>query len=385
MKHTICRSLGVAVGVALLLFTSAVGCSPCGVLPIPGVEPEVEFWAGEEVVPPGGCTVLHWEVRAAEEYPVFLNGDEVGMEGDREVCLEEPTTFELVVGVPGGSIRETVSVAVEGEWEEPPPEEQPPEEPPPQEPPPEEPPPEGGPEVIVFEVHPDTIPQGECASLFWEVHPPGDWPVLLNGQEVPPVGEREECPESTTTYELLVEAPGGPQERTVTLHVEGAPVPEPTPPPPVPTATSAPPAPAPTATTAPPPPAPTATTKQPAPQPSPFSTDLAITDLYPDKLVNGTVYGRFTNHGPGNLSNVTVKVSCQWSKIEYGSTLGLIEHMGPRNMTIISLSPGQTTSFGTYITVDLTKFWYDMTCTVQVPFSDPKAANNSYSERLAKP
>ena len=247
--HTLRRVLSIMMAMGFLFSTGIVGCSPCGILPIPGAEPEVVFWASEEVVPPGGCAMLHWEVHAAEEYTVFLNGREVGMEGEDEVCLEEPTTFELVVGVPGGSIKETVRIGVEGEV---PPEEPPPGEPPPQEPPPEEPAPEGGPEVIVFEVHPDVVPQGGCAMLFWEVHPPGEWRVLLDGQEVPPLGEREECPQATTTYELLVEAPGGPQGRTVTLHMEAGPGPEPTPPPPGPTATSPPPAPGATATSPPP-------------------------------------------------------------------------------------------------------------------------------------
>lgn len=95
--------------------------------------------------------------------------------------------------------------------------------------------------------------------LHWEVIPP-EWPAFINGQDVPPAGEREECPGATTTYELVVEAPGGPYVETATLHVEGGPGPEPTTAPPAPaaTATSPPPAQA-TATQKPPGPTPTAT------------------------------------------------------------------------------------------------------------------------------
>jgi hypothetical protein len=93
--------------------------------------------------------------------------------------------------------------------------------------PPVEQPPEGQRvEVINLMVEPDVIPPGGCAMLHWEVIPPGEWRVLLDGQEVPHIGEREVCPENTTPYELLVEAPGGPQVRTVTLYIEGAPPPE---------------------------------------------------------------------------------------------------------------------------------------------------------------
>jgi hypothetical protein len=259
------RSLGLALVAALMLLGGVLGCSLSDLLPGAGGEAEVTFWASEEVLPPGGCTMLHWEVTGAGDSPVFLDGREVPPEGDDEVCLDQPTTFELVVGAPGGSIRETVTIEVEGEWQEPPPGEEPPagEEPPPEEPPPGEPSAEGGPEHVMLVVDPDAIPQGGCAMLHWEVAP-GEWPVFINGQEVPPVGEREECPEATTTYELGVEAPGGPYERVVTLHVEGGGEPQPpaaatatSPPPAQPTATQPPPA-QPTATQ-PPPAQPTAT------------------------------------------------------------------------------------------------------------------------------
>ena len=238
--------VGLAVGVTLLLLA---GCAPCNILPIPGGGPQIQFWANEEVVSPGGCTMLHWQVSSGEQYPVFLNGREVAPQGEEEVCLDGPTTYELVVGVPGGSVRQTVSIQVEGQ---------------PGEPPPEGPGPEGGPEVVVLVVAPEAVAPGGCAMLHWEVHPP-EWPVFINGQEVTPIGEREECPGATTTYELTVEAPGGVGGKSVTLHVEGGgPGPEPTPqPPPPPAATATTPPPAQPTATQPPPAQPTATTPPP--------------------------------------------------------------------------------------------------------------------------
>ena len=238
-----------AMTVTLLLFSGLTACAPCGVLPIPGAGPEIEVWAERDVIGAGECTAIHWEVGGAEDYPIFFDGREVPSSGEEEVCLQETTTFELVVAAPSGSVRQTVTIRVEGE-------------PPPEEPGPEEEPPEGGPEHIMLVVEPEVIPQGGCAMLRWEVAP-GEWPVFINGEEVPPFGEREECPEGTVTYELLVEAPGGPQERTVTLHVEGGAEPPPAqatatqPPPAQATATQPPPA-QPTATQ-PPPAQPTAT------------------------------------------------------------------------------------------------------------------------------
>jgi hypothetical protein len=265
--------LGLAVGVTLLLLAA---CAPCSILPIPGGGPQIQFWASEGTVPPGGCTLLHWQVSSGEQYPVFLNGREVAPEGEEEVCLEEPTTYELVVGVPGGSVSQTVSIQVEGQSEGPPP---------------EEPGAGGGPEAVVLVVAPDVIAPGGCAILHWEVQPP-EWPVFINGEELPPIGEREECPAATTTYELTVEAPGGVGGKSVTLHVEGAgPGPEPTPQPPAqPTATQPPPA-QPTATQ-PPPTQPTAT------QPPPTATATTFVPVWGQCSWVGVEQAGINSHQP---------------------------------------------------------------------------------------
>ncbi len=194
-RHRLVSLFGVCVLLTLVVSTGVVSCAPCSsILPIPGGEPEIHFWAHDEMVPPGDCTLLRWEVIGAEGYPVFLNGEQVPSGGEEEVCLDETTTFELVVGAPGGPHEETVTVRVEG-------------------------PGEGGPESIALVTDPDAIPQGGCAILFWEVWPP-DFAVFLDGREVEPTGEREVCPQQTTTYELVVEAPGAEEVRTVTLMVE---------------------------------------------------------------------------------------------------------------------------------------------------------------------
>jgi hypothetical protein len=112
--------------------------------------------------------------------------------------------------------------------------------------------------------------------------------------------------------------------------------------------------------------------------PAAFSSDLAITDLYPETLY-GPVWARITNHGPGSVNNVTVQLSCQWARTISDRPLGTGQ-FGPLPIPISSLSPGQTQQFNTDIPVDLHQYQYDMTCTIQVPFSDPNPGNNSYSE-----
>ncbi len=374
--------VGLAVAVMLMFLA---GCAPCSILPIPGAGPEIQFGAEQQVVPPGGCTMLHWQVSSGEQYPVFLNGREVAPEGEEQVCLEEPSTFELVVEAPGGSVSQTVSIQVEGQSGEPGPvEEQPPEEPGPgEEQPPEEPGPEGGPEVFNLTIEPGVISQGDCAVLRWEVVPP-DWPVLVNDEEVEPAGQREVCPQGTTTYQLVVEAPGGAQERSVTLSVEGGgPGVEPTaqqaatatPQPTAhPAATATPHAGGPTATT--PPSGPTATTQAAA-----TGADVWPSDLYPDNQPQGNIWVRVFNNGPGTLTNRKVRISgveTRGTKTTPGSASSY--NIVATEYTV-NLAPGQQQNINLGWQFDLNQYNYTYKVTVQaVGFTDPNSGNNTYEE-----
>lgn len=65
---------------------------------------------------------------------------------------------------------------------------------------------------------------GECTRLEWSAE--GAARAYLDGEGVEPAGERQACPETTTTYELVAAFADGSQEsRTVTVEVEA---PEPT-------------------------------------------------------------------------------------------------------------------------------------------------------------
>jgi hypothetical protein len=110
MRYTLLKTLIVLLAMVLLVLMAAVGCGLLG----EEVELEMKFWASEEVIPPGGCAMVHWKVQGAEGYPVFLNGEEVPPSGEEEVCLEESATFELAVRAPGGPYEERVTIEVEG-------------------------------------------------------------------------------------------------------------------------------------------------------------------------------------------------------------------------------------------------------------------------------
>ena len=99
--------------VVAAMIVALVGALGCNLWPIPGAEPEIEFRAREESIERGECTYLEWEVQGAEEYQVFLDGEQVGASGSESVCPGETTKYELVVGAPGGPYEESVVVQVE--------------------------------------------------------------------------------------------------------------------------------------------------------------------------------------------------------------------------------------------------------------------------------
>jgi hypothetical protein len=155
--------------------------------------------------------------------------------------------------------------------------------------------------------------------------------------EVGSPGSRVVSPGSTTTYTLVATGCGGTAQQQVTVTVN----------------------------------------------PAVFSADLAITDLYPETYVQGPVWVRITNHGPGTVNNVTVQLSCQWNRTILQRPAGSGQQ-GPMPIPIGNLSPGQTQAFNTDIPVELYEYGYDMTCSIQVPFNDPNPGNNSYSEPFAQ-
>jgi hypothetical protein len=100
----------ILVIAALVLLFAVLGCD---ILPTPSAEPEIEFEAREDSIERGECTILEWDVQGAEEYPVFLDGEEVDASDWQEVCPQETTIYELVVGAPGGPHKERVIIQVE--------------------------------------------------------------------------------------------------------------------------------------------------------------------------------------------------------------------------------------------------------------------------------
>ena len=78
--------------------------------PTPFPKAEVQFWAEQENIKAGGCTVLHWDVEHASA--VYLDGEGVGGHGTREVCPAKTITYQLHVEAPAGNVDRSVTVTV---------------------------------------------------------------------------------------------------------------------------------------------------------------------------------------------------------------------------------------------------------------------------------
>lgn len=137
------------------------------------------------VIPKGACTRVFWEAVGPEGWPVLFDGQEVEKEGETVVCSNTTIPLKLEITTPDGSclVWQVLMVDEDLILEEPSP---------------------SGEVQIEFVANPETIRKGDCAVLLWEVQAPEGSNVVLNGKEVGFRGEREVCPEQTTTYELLV-------------------------------------------------------------------------------------------------------------------------------------------------------------------------------------
>ena len=107
-----------------------------------------------------------------------------------------------------------------------------------------------------------------------------------------------------------------------------------------------------------------------------------MTDLFADKLVQGKVYTRITNHGPDSVTNANVQLICSADATDSNNiTLVILQN----SQVNVSLNPGQTKEFNTGITVDTNKYWYVVTCNIQTPglfLGDPKPGDDSYTEKI---
>jgi hypothetical protein len=101
------------------------------------------------------------------------------------------------------------------------------------------------------------------------------------------------------------------------------------------------------------------------------ATDLAPTDIFLDRLHNGNLWVRITNHGPGTIQGRVAEL------------IIVVDGGGLLTNCQLSVAPGQTQTLNTGIVIDAHKRTRDITVTVRVPgMRDARPSNNTYRERV---
>ena len=360
----------------------------------------IHFSANPDALVRGQCAVLNWGMPEGD-WMALLDGQPIPFMGEMQVCPEDTRAYELLVESPAGLKTATVTVQVAAQAEPPVaiqptiPAEPVPAEPVLAEPVLAEPAPAGAgfsADLRPSDLYADNQPQG----MMWG-RITNDGPGALTGQKVwvsgsgtamPRVGGGPQPLSFVATEYTLNIAPGQTQTLYLswpvdtsqysyefTLLVQAIDFADPNPSndsyseavtpagPVVPAPTAAPPS------------------QPPAPGGA-LSADVKPTDLYPDGKVNGVMWVRVSNRGPGALQGNKVGVFGYVTETPLGGGQPQGKALPEQEFTL-SITPGQEQQIKLGWPVDLSKHKYDFSVTVKVKdFSDPDPGNNTYSERI---
>jgi hypothetical protein len=111
-----------------------------------------------------------------------------------------------------------------------------------------------------------------------------------------------------------------------------------------------------------------------------IQTDLAVTDIFPDKIPQGDVYCRITNRGPDDLKDATFSLLTVVTSHYILSDF--IDGCVTSEKITTSLDARETKEFLIFSGIDTNQFWYGVNCSIDLPLYDPKTSNNSYSETI---
>jgi hypothetical protein len=110
-----------------------------------------------------------------------------------------------------------------------------------------------------------------------------------------------------------------------------------------------------------------------------WTTDVAVTDIYPGNQPHGQFHVRITNHGPGTLDNVQVDLRCGFDSMDKNTG-----KVGPGEQVEFSVTlgmqPGESQKFPTGLDLDTSVYEYGVGCEVFPGFHDPNQGNNYYHE-----
>jgi uncharacterized protein YraI len=150
--------------------------------------PIINFWADNTNLPPGTCTMLHWETENIRE--IYLDGFGVTGRESRVMCPSSTQLYTLRVVLQDGSVQNhEVTIFV------------------------------GNTPLISFRADRTQVGPGECTTIRWDVE--GVQAVFFQGAGVVGHSEAFVCPGGTTEYHLQVIAQDGvtTYDRSLTIEV----------------------------------------------------------------------------------------------------------------------------------------------------------------------
>jgi len=116
-----------------------------------------------------------------------------------------------------------------------------------------------------------------------------------------------------------------------------------------------------------------------------ITTDLGITDLYPESMPVGNVYIRFSNFGPSALSNKSIQYSCSVTGDPLPGTTTDFTIPSTKKNAVVSLKPGETKAYDTGIGINTDTHSNKIFCKLldnSSIYEDPNPANDSYRETI---
>lgn len=204
--YWVMRIVLLTICVLLFGFVPSVSANP------PAQGSQITLTADRTSLTPPQCATLRYSIPAGWSYveilgfPWMVSGVGAGrgggaMQNSEKVCPTATTTYTVWGNYATGRKQASVTITVSA--------------PPPQ---PKPQPPQPAPSAqISFSVDRNTITQGQCANLRWDVEYVRA--VFLDGQGVEGHETRQVCPSSSRTYTLRVVTNSGEQNRSVTVNV----------------------------------------------------------------------------------------------------------------------------------------------------------------------
>jgi hypothetical protein len=115
-----------------------------------------------------------------------------------------------------------------------------------------------------------------------------------------------------------------------------------------------------------------------------LTTDLAITDIYPNTQPTGSLFARITNRGSESVPGVEVTLACSGLATST-VTPGVVVPFSETKKINLTIDPGQTQAFNSGVSINTDQFEYNATCVLTVPVKDTDTSNNQYTEAVPGP